>query len=69
MHPDHHSQPTVDYHEAVARERKQSVEQPTDPFHSKLQAHVADANSFVLGYVVYSQDEADMYENAIVGFV
>ena len=69
MHADHYSRPTVDFHEAVARQRKQPVEQPTDPFHSRLQEHVADANSYVLGYVVYSQDEADMYENAIVGFV
>ena len=69
MHKDHHSKPTVDYNEAVARERKQLVEQPTDPFHSRLQAHVADANSYVLGYVVYAESEADMYENAIVGFV
>jgi hypothetical protein len=69
MHPDHHSKPTVDFHEAVARERKQPVEQPVDPFHSRLQEHVTDPNSYVLGYVVYGKDEADMYENAIVGFV
>jgi hypothetical protein len=69
MHPDHHSKPTVDYHEAVARERKQAVEQPNDPFHSKLEAHVNDPNSYVLGYVVYAESEADMYENAVVGFV
>ena len=69
MHSDHHSQPTVDYHEAVARERKQSVEQPTDPFHSRLQEHVNDPNSYVLGYVVYPEGEAGMYENAVVGFV
>ena len=69
MHADHHSKPTVDYHEQVARERKQPVEQPIDPFHSKLQDHVNDPNSYVLGYVVYPEGEAGMYENAVVGFV
>ena len=69
MHKDHHSRPTVDFHEAVARERKQPVEQPTDPFHSRLQEHVNDPNSYVLGYVVYPEGEAGLYENAVVGFV
>ena len=68
MHSDHHSKPTVDYHEQVARQRKQPVEQ-VDPFHSRLKEHVNDPNSYVLGYVVYPESQADMYENAVVGFV
>jgi len=69
MHSDHHSKPTIDFHEQVARQRKQPVEEPNEPFMSRLQEHINDPNSYVLGYVVYGADEADMYENAIVGFV